>query len=46
MTTLSEQTIAVVKATIPALEAHGERITLAMYRRIFENPAIRDLFTH
>jgi len=46
MTTLSEQTIAVVKATIPALEAHGERITLAMYRRIFENPAIRDLFNH
>jgi len=46
MTTLSERTIAVVKATIPALEAHGQDITNAMYRRIFENPEIHDLFNH
>jgi len=46
MTTLSERTITVVKATIPALEAHGQDITNAMYRRIFENPEIHDLFNH
>ncbi len=44
MTALSERTIAVVKATIPALEAHGEQIVQAMYRRLFENPSVRDMF--
>lgn len=42
--TLDEQTIATVKATVPALEAHGLDITTAMYARLFEDPAIRDLF--
>ncbi|TKD51521.1 NO-inducible flavohemoprotein [Sphingomonas baiyangensis] len=42
--TLSEQTIAIVKATVPALEAHGLDITRAMYARLFQDPAIRDLF--
>jgi nitric oxide dioxygenase len=46
MTALSERTIALVKATIPALEAHGEQIVQAMYRRLFENPTVRDLFNH
>lgn len=41
---LSEATIAMVKATIPALEAHGVTITRRMYDRIFEDPAIRALF--
>lgn len=41
---LSAQTISVVKATIPALEAHGLDITRRMYERLFQNPAIRDLF--
>jgi len=41
---LSEQTVAVVKATIPALEAHGLAITRRMYERMFEDAAIRDLF--
>ncbi|MCV0382636.1 MAG: NO-inducible flavohemoprotein [Erythrobacter sp.] len=41
---LNEQTIAIVKATVPALEAHGLDITRAMYARLFEDPAIRDLF--
>lgn len=41
---LSEQTIAIVKASVPALEAHGLQITHAMYGRMFENPMIRDLF--
>lgn len=42
--TLSEQTIALVKATVPALEAHGLAIVHEMYSRMFQNPDIRDLF--
>jgi nitric oxide dioxygenase len=42
--TLSERTIALVKATVPALEAHGLDIVREMYSRMFENPDIRDLF--
>ena len=41
---LSDQTISVVKATVPALEAHGLAITHRMYERMFQDPAIRDLF--
>src|SRR3712207_1025747 len=41
---LSERTIALVKATVPALEAHGLAITRRMYERMFQNEAIRDLF--
>jgi len=42
--TLSERAIALVKATVPALEAHGLDIVREMYARMFENPEIRDLF--
>lgn len=42
--TLSERTIALVKATVPALEEHGLDIVREMYRRMFENSEIRDLF--
>lgn len=41
---ISEHTIALVKATVPALEAHGLDIVREMYSRMFENPEIRDLF--
>lgn len=41
---LSDQTIALVKATVPALEAHGLDIVHEMYSRMFQNPQIRDLF--
>ncbi|KAA2212992.1 NO-inducible flavohemoprotein [Teichococcus oryzae] len=41
---LSSHTISVVKATVPALEAHGLAITRRMYERMFRNEAIRDLF--
>ncbi len=41
---LSPATIALVKATVPALEAHGLAITRRMYERLFTDPAIRDLF--
>jgi nitric oxide dioxygenase len=43
-TPLSAQTIALVKATVPALEAHGLDITRRMYERMFQTDAIRDLF--
>ncbi|MET4898323.1 NO-inducible flavohemoprotein [Sphingomonadaceae bacterium jetA1] len=41
---LSERTIALVKATVPALEVHGLDIVREMYSRMFQNPDIRDLF--
>lgn len=41
---ISEGAVAVVKATVPAIEAHGLAITQRMYQRMFENPEIRDLF--
>lgn len=41
---LSESAIAIVKATVPALEAHGLTITRRMYERMFQNEAIRGLF--
>ncbi len=41
---LSQQTIAVVKATVPALEQHGPVITETMYRRLFRNQDIAALF--
>lgn len=41
---LSARTITLVKATVPALEAHGLEIVREMYARMFQNPEIRDLF--
>lgn len=41
---LSPQTRSIVKACIPALEAHGLAITQEMYRRLLSDEAIRDLF--
>ena len=41
---LSDNTIDLVKATVPALETHGLAITRRMYERMFQNPDIRDLF--
>ncbi|OJW71345.1 MAG: nitric oxide dioxygenase [Sphingomonadales bacterium 63-6] len=41
---LSEQTIALVKATVPALEAHGLAIVHEMYARLFQNHDIAALF--
>lgn len=42
--TLSASTIALVKATVPALEAHGLDIVREMYARMFRNPEIAALF--
>ena len=41
---LSDTTIHLVKATVPALQEHGLAITKRMYERMFRNEAIRDLF--
>jgi nitric oxide dioxygenase len=41
---LSPETIALVKATVPALEAHGLAITQTMYGHLFQDEEIRDLF--
>jgi nitric oxide dioxygenase len=41
---LSETTIAIVKATVPALAAHGPAVTKEMYARLFQDDHIRALF--
>ncbi len=41
---LSPTTIQLVKATVPALEAHGAEITWRMYERLFEDASMRALF--
>ncbi len=42
--TLSPDTIAIVKATAPALQQHGVAITTRMYERLFVDPAVKALF--
>lgn len=42
--TLSPQTIALVKATVPALEDHGLDIVSEMYSRLFQTAEVRELF--
>ena len=44
MNPLSAETIALVKATVPALAAHGPVITKTMYRRLFVHEDIKALF--
>jgi nitric oxide dioxygenase len=41
---LSDTTIDIIKATIPALEKGGTAVTDRMYQILFTNPQIRDLF--
>ncbi|MEM7569724.1 MAG: globin domain-containing protein [Pseudomonadota bacterium] len=41
---LSSETIDIVKSTAPALRAHGVAITTRMYERLFEDPAIKEMF--
>jgi nitric oxide dioxygenase len=43
---LTEQTILLVKATVPALAEHGTAITAAMYARLFQDAHIKSLFNH
>jgi nitric oxide dioxygenase/hemoglobin len=44
MTQLTNDTIAIVKATAPALRKHGVEITTAMYARLFRDASIREMF--
>ena len=42
---LTEQTIAIVKSTVPVLEQHGEMLTRHFYQRMFEkNPEVAPFF--
>ncbi|NPD69159.1 NO-inducible flavohemoprotein [Lichenicola cladoniae] len=41
---LSPETVAIVKATEPALAQYGEAISLRMYERLFQDEAVRALF--
>ena len=41
---LSEQSIAIVKATAPALQEHGVAITTRMYERLFVNEDVKAMF--
>ncbi len=41
---LSDRTIDLVKATVPALEKSGTAVTDRMYQLLFRTPEIRDLF--
>lgn len=43
---LTPATIAIVKATVPALAEHGTAITKAMYARLFQDEHIKALFNH
>lgn len=44
MNQLTAETIAIVKATAPALRKHGVEITTAMYARLFQDASIKDMF--
>ncbi|WP_338467246.1 globin domain-containing protein [Novosphingobium sp. ZN18A2] len=44
MRTASENAIAIVKATAPAIEKHGVAITTAMYARLFTNAEVKAMF--
>ena len=41
---LDTKTLLIIKACVPALDAHGLDITQEMYKRLLSNPDIRDLF--
>lgn len=45
-TPLSAGTIALVRASVPALAEHGPAITAAMYTRLFRDDHVRALFNH
>ncbi len=42
---LAPNTIAIVKATVSALEEHGLEVVRTMYERMFRNPKIRAMFS-
>lgn len=43
---LSAHTVAIIKASVPAIATHGPEITKSMYDRLFLDDHIRTLFNH
>ncbi len=44
---LQQQTIDIIKSTVPVLEQHGQTITKTFYRNLFEaHPALLNIFNH
>lgn len=44
---LSQETIDIIKSTVPALEQHGKDITTVFYKNMFEaNPELLNIFNH
>lgn len=44
---LAPPQLAIIKATVPVLQAHGEAITATMYKNMIEaHPGMRDIFSH
>jgi hemoglobin-like flavoprotein len=44
MRTASEHAKTIVKATAPVIEKHGVDITTAMYKRLFQNEDVKEMF--
>lgn len=44
---LSQETIAIIKSTVPVLEQHGKTITTVFYKNMFEkHPELLNIFNH
>ena len=44
---LSQETIQIIKSTVPVLEIHGTAITSAFYKKLFHNhPELLNIFNH
>lgn len=44
---LSQETIQIIKSTVPVLEQHGKTITTTFYKNMFEaNPELLNIFNH
>ncbi|MGG3282577.1 NO-inducible flavohemoprotein [Paenibacillus solani] len=44
---LSQETIQIIKSTVPVLETHGTAITSAFYKKLFHNhPELLNIFNH
>ena len=44
---LSQETIAIIKSTVPVLEQHGKTITTVFYKNMFKaHPELLNIFNH
>ncbi|KAF3765374.1 hypothetical protein M406DRAFT_38042 [Cryphonectria parasitica EP155] len=47
MAPISSAQLAIIKATVPVLQSHGESITTTMYNNMIKShPAMKDIFSH